>query len=155
MLLDAKKAGYAVPDDRLKEVMADEGRVAQYRARDKIRRGAVEPLRQQSEAYLHYVLAGAGKGRRARSWPDRPHARPRRAASRPRNRTLLEAALFLAGDRRFAGPAASTPRRSPTIGSKLGFYSDAGAAPHAQRVLRPCSATIPAGEPLRPASRRA
>ena len=46
MLLDAKKAGYAVPDDRLAEVLDwIEGRVAQYERGEYVAARQVEPLR--------------------------------------------------------------------------------------------------------------
>ncbi|HMG53059.1 MAG TPA: MG2 domain-containing protein, partial [Kofleriaceae bacterium] len=67
MLLDAKKAGYAVPDDRLKEVLGwIDGRVAQYERGENVRHQPWNHYDEQSEAYLHYVLARAGKGHKAR-----------------------------------------------------------------------------------------
>ncbi|HEX8108501.1 MAG TPA: alpha-2-macroglobulin family protein, partial [Kofleriaceae bacterium] len=102
MLLDARKAGYAVPDDRLKEVMAwIEGRVAQYERGEKIRREPWNHYDEQSEAYLHYVLARAGKGRKARILALIEHMPAGARGEQAEDRTLLEAALFLAGDRRF------------------------------------------------------
>ncbi|MCX5746890.1 MAG: MG2 domain-containing protein, partial [Proteobacteria bacterium] len=61
-LLDAKKAGYAVGDDRLAGVMTwIEHRAAAYERGQKIQRQPWNHYDEQSEAYLHYVLALGGK----------------------------------------------------------------------------------------------
>ncbi len=66
MLIDAKKAGYAVPDDRLEEVLGwIDARVTAYERGEKIAHERWNHYDEQSEAYLHYVLARAGRGKKA------------------------------------------------------------------------------------------
>jgi len=128
----------------------DRGRVAQYERGDKIRREPWNHYDEQSEAYLHYVLARAGKGRKARilALIDRTPAAAR--GEQAEDRHLLEAALFLAGDRRFDKTCGrSTPRRSPTIGSTAGASTPtAGAAASRSAVFFDLFGNDPAGEPL-------
>ena len=127
MLLDAKAAGYAVPDDRLKEVIAwIEGRVAQYERGDTIQRDKWNHYDEQSEAYLHYVLALAKKGHKARI--------ARLISKIPANATgeqaedlyMLKAALFTAGDRTYEKDLKAVDV-SPIKGERINswsFYSD-------------------------------
>lgn len=102
MLLDAKKAGYAVPDDRLAEVLNwIEGRVAQYERGEYVHHDKWNHYDEQSEAYLHYVLALAGKGRKARI-QRLISAIPAGAKGEvAEDLYMLKAALYLAGDRRY------------------------------------------------------
>jgi uncharacterized protein YfaS (alpha-2-macroglobulin family) len=127
MLLDAKAAGYAVPADRLANVITwIEARVAQYERGQQIKRQPWSHYDEQAEAYLHYVLARAGKAHKARI-ATLLAALPKAArAEQAEDRYLLEAALYLAGDRRFesdlkavdAGPIA------PERVNSWSFYSD-------------------------------
>jgi uncharacterized protein YfaS (alpha-2-macroglobulin family) len=66
MLIDAKKAGYSVPEDRLQAVLGwIESRAAE-RESGKLAAASWHHYDEQAEAYLHYVLALAGKGKKAR-----------------------------------------------------------------------------------------
>ncbi len=151
MLLDAKKAGYAVPDDRLKEVMAwIEGRVAQYERGDKIRHEPWNHYDEQSEAYLHYVLARAGKGRKARILALIDHTPAAARGEQAEDRTLLEAALFLAGDRRFDKDLRAVDT-SPIADDRINswsFYSDRRRRGLTLSVFFDLFGNDPAGEPL-------
>lgn len=101
MLLDAKQRGYAVPEDRLQAVLTwMEGRVAQYERGQPVRRERWNHHDEQSETYLHYVLARAGRGKKARiaSLIARMPADAR--GEQAEDLYLLKAALYLSGDRR-------------------------------------------------------
>src|SRR5207253_2069520 len=64
MLLDAQKAGYAVPQDRLDDVVEWIGREAtRYENEGRDER---YDWHGDTEAYMQYVLAMSGKGRKAR-----------------------------------------------------------------------------------------
>ncbi|HEX3482492.1 MAG TPA: alpha-2-macroglobulin family protein, partial [Kofleriaceae bacterium] len=151
MLLDARKAGYAVPDDRLKEVMAwIETRVAQYERGENIRRERWNHYDEQSEAYLHYVLARAGKGRKARILALIEHLPAGVRGEQAEDRTLLQAALFLAGDRRFDKELRAVDA-SPIADERINswsFYSDRRRRGLALSVFFDLFGNDPAGEPL-------
>ncbi|MDB4952487.1 MAG: hypothetical protein JWO36_56 [Myxococcales bacterium] len=102
MLLDAKKAGYAIPDDRLAGVITwIEGRLAQYERGAKIARQPWNHYDEQAEAYLHYVLAVAGKGKKARIGKLIAAIPADAKGEQAEDLYTLKAALYLAGDRRF------------------------------------------------------
>lgn len=127
MLLDAKRAGYAVPDDRMQEILAwIENRIAQYERGQRIARDKWSHYDEQSEAYLHYVLAIAGKGKKARILK-LISAIPKDAkGEQAEDLYLLKAALYLAGDRRYAKDLKavdSSPIKAERINS-WSFYSD-------------------------------
>ena len=128
MLLDAKKLGYAVPDDRLNEVLAwIELRVGQFES------GAgVTPdpyhgeYNAQSEAYLQYVLALAGRGKKARILKLIETTGGVRGGERDEELYMLKAALYIAGDRRYAKDLKAVDT-SPLVKERVNswsFYSD-------------------------------
>ncbi|HEY1553761.1 MAG TPA: MG2 domain-containing protein [Kofleriaceae bacterium] len=128
MLLDAKQAGYAVPDDRLNEVLAwIDMRVGQFES------GAgVTPdpyhgeYNAQSEAYLHYVLALAGRGKKARMLKLVAAIPATATGEQAEERYMLEAALYIAGDRRFVKELKAVDT-SPVVQYRINswsFYSD-------------------------------
>ena len=128
MLLDAKKLGYAVPEDRLNEVLSwIDMRVGQFES------GAgVTPdpyhgeYNAQSEAYLHYVLALAGRGKKARILKLIETLPATKDGERAEERYMLQAALYIAGDRRYAKDLKAvdtTPLAKERINS-WSFYSD-------------------------------
>ena len=127
MLLDAKKAGYAVPEDRLKEVLAwIEGRVAAYERGERIAHEPWNHYDEQAEAYLHYVLALAGKGKKARMLQIVGEIKPNATGELAEDRYMLEAGLYLAGDRRFE-KALKAVDTSPISNERINswsFYSD-------------------------------
>jgi uncharacterized protein YfaS (alpha-2-macroglobulin family) len=151
MLLDAKQAGYAVPDDRLKEVMAwIEGRVAQYERGENIRHEPWNHYDEQSEAYLHYVLARAGKGRKARILALINHAPAAARGEQAEDLYLLKAALFLAGDRRHDKDLRAVDT-SPIADERINswsFYSDRRRRGLTLSVFFDLFGNDPAGEPL-------
>ncbi|MBA2321354.1 MAG: hypothetical protein H0V89_09375, partial [Deltaproteobacteria bacterium] len=121
-LLDAAQAGYDVPQGRVDDAIAFLGREA-----DKTR-GRSEDVHYgwfDAEAYVHFVLARAGKPRKARV--DALLATMDR--SRPESREeeyLLQAALFLGGDRRYE-KALRAPNTAPLTNERhnhWGFWSD-------------------------------
>jgi uncharacterized protein YfaS (alpha-2-macroglobulin family) len=127
MLLDAKKAGYAVPDDRLAEVLNwIEGRVAQYERGEYVHHDKWNHYDEQSEAYLHYVLALAGKGRKARIQKLISMIPAGAKGEVAEDLYMLKAALYLAGDRRYAKDLKAVDA-SPIAEDRVNswsFYSD-------------------------------
>jgi len=127
MLLDAKKAGYAVPDDRMKEILAwIEARVAQHERGDRIERDKWSHYDEQAEAYLHYVLAVAGKGKKARIQKLISEIPANAKGEQAEDLYMLKAALWLAGDRRFEKDLKAvdaSPIKPDRINS-WSFYSD-------------------------------
>lgn len=127
MLLDAKKAGYAVPDDRLQNILKwIDARTSELEGSPwKAARGYWHE--QQGEVYLHYVLAIAGKGKKARIQKLIERI-PAASAKQEQAEDLymLKAALYLAGDRRFAAEL-KAPDTSPIANDRSNswsFYSD-------------------------------
>ncbi len=129
MLLDAKKAGYAVPDDRMKEILGwIEGRVAQHERGEYIARDKWNHYDEQAEAYLHYVLAVAGKGHKARVQKliDKIVASKDTSGEAMEDLYMLKAALWLSGDRRYEKDLKAVDA-SPIKGERINswsFYSD-------------------------------
>ncbi|HLE43964.1 MAG TPA: alpha-2-macroglobulin family protein, partial [Methylomirabilota bacterium] len=121
-LLDAQKAGYAVPQDRLDEIVKwIEGEVGRFErggagANEEGDHGWRGP---SAEAYLHYVLAVAGKGHKARIQQliDRTgqSGAGKQEGEKLERRYMLQAALYLAGDRRYEKELKS-PDASPVTG---------------------------------------
>ncbi|MFT3699274.1 MAG: MG2 domain-containing protein [Kofleriaceae bacterium] len=126
-LLDAKKAGYAVPEDRLKEVLGwIDARVTAYERGSKIVHEPWNHYDEQSEAYLHYVLARAGRGKKARIQALIDSFPKQAKGEQSEDLYTLKAALYLAGDRRYATDLKAVDS-SPIITERLNswsFYSD-------------------------------
>ncbi|MEO6774066.1 MAG: MG2 domain-containing protein [Kofleriaceae bacterium] len=151
MLLDAKQAGYAVPEDRLEEVLGwIDARVTAYERGDKIVHEPWNHYDEQSEAYLHYVLARAHRGKKARIQA-LIDASPKAAkGEQAEDLYLLEAALYLSGDRRYAADLKavdSTPIASERINS-WSFYSDRRRRGFQLSVFFELFGADPAAEPL-------
>ena len=127
MLIDAQKRGYAVPDDRLKEVLGwIEGRVAQYERGESVHHERWNHYDEQSEAYLHYVLARAGRGRKARILNVISHMPATVTGEQAEDLYMLKAALYLAGDHRYEKDLKAvdaSPIASERVNS-WSFYSD-------------------------------
>ncbi len=127
MLLDAKKAGYSVSDDRLANVIKwIESRTAELEA-EPWKATRAYYWQAQGEVYLHYVLAAAGKGKKARILKLIERI-PAATAKQEQAEDLymLKAALYLAGDRRFAAEL-KAPDTSPITNDRnnsWSFYSD-------------------------------
>ncbi|MCI0668976.1 MAG: hypothetical protein L0Y64_00795, partial [Myxococcaceae bacterium] len=102
LLLDAQKAGYPVPQDRLDEALAwAGGELTRYEQRTALRDGYYQDHGGDAEPYLHYVLARAGKGRKG-AIQKLVDALPKdgRDGQKLEHAYVLKAALYLAGDRR-------------------------------------------------------
>ncbi len=127
MLLDAKKAGYAVPDDRLAEVLKwIDGRVTAYERGQKIVHAPWNHYDEQSEAYLHYVLALAGKGKKARIAKLISEIPAHAGGEQAEDLYTLKAALYLTGDRRYEKDLKAVDT-SPIVDERINswsFYSD-------------------------------
>ncbi|HUJ57480.1 MAG TPA: MG2 domain-containing protein [Kofleriaceae bacterium] len=127
MLLEAKKAGYAVPDDRLRDVLAwIGGRLSAYERGERIERDRWSHYDEQSEAYLHYVLALAGKGRKARILKLISTIPASAKGEQAEDRYMLMAALYIAGDRRYEKDLKAVDT-SPIAADRINswsFYSD-------------------------------
>jgi uncharacterized protein YfaS (alpha-2-macroglobulin family) len=156
-LLDAQRIGYPVPQDRLDEVLRwIEGEVGRFE------RGGAGADQEgdhgwrgpSAEAYLHYVLALAGKGHKARIQQliDRavqPGA-GKGGGEELERRYMLQAALYLAGDRRYekelrnpdAGPVVEDRRNT------WSFYSDRRRRGFMLSTFQDLFGSDPAGEPL-------
>ena len=151
MLLDAKKAGYAVPEDRLKEVLGwIDARVTAYERGEKIAHEPWNHYDEQSEAYLHYVLARANRGKKGRiqalitAFPKDPKG------EQAEDLYFLKAALYLAGDRRYADDLKKvdgTPIAVERVNS-WSFYSDRRRRGLMLSVFFELFGADPAGEPL-------
>jgi len=146
LLLDAQKAGFAVPQDRLDEILRwVEGEVAR-RERE---RGAY-PDGPAAEAYLHYVLALAGRGQKGRLQQLLEQQPARRDGEALERQYMLQAALYLAGDRRYemalrnpdAGPLSEERK------SGWSFYSDRRRRGFLLSTFQDLFGSDPAGEAL-------
>lgn len=148
-LLDAKKAGYAVPADRLQSVLAwIESRAAEIESKPQT--AALRRYDEQSEAYLHYVLALGGKGKKARiqklisQFPANPTGEQAEALY------MLKAALYLAGDRRYAADlkAIDASPIAKERSNNWAFYSDRRRRGLMLSTFHDLFGADPAGEPL-------
>jgi uncharacterized protein YfaS (alpha-2-macroglobulin family) len=126
MLLDAKKAGYAVPEDRLQNVLSwIDARTNELEA-EPWKTDRRYYYQAQGEVYLHYVLAIAGKGKKARILKLIERLPVNAKQEQSEDRYLLIAALYAAGDRRYAAEL-KAPDTSPIINDRnnsWSFYSD-------------------------------
>ena len=126
MLLDAKKAGYSVPADRLASVLTWIENRAAERERGRMNTASWHHYDEQAEAYLHYVLALAGKGKKARILELIKKIPATAQGERAEDLYMLKAALYLAGDRRYAADLKKLDA-SPVSRDRVNswsFYSD-------------------------------
>lgn len=129
LLLDAQKAGFAVPKDRLDDALKwAEGELDRYEARTANRSGYYQDHGGDAEPYLQYLLAVAGRGRKGaiQRLIDETAARKPRTGQQEEHLYLLKAALYLAGDRRYERDLRN-PDLSPVTEERINswsFYSD-------------------------------
>ncbi len=148
-LLDAQKLGYPVPQDRLDQITKwIEGEVDRMERGE--RRNSWEEWHRSSEAYLHYVLALAGKGHKARIQrlvEERPAKRDGEALERE---YMLKAALWLAGDRRYEADLRNTDVSavSEERRNSWSFYSDRRRRGFMLSTFQDLFGSDPFGEPL-------
>ena len=100
----SRRRSKATPSPRiaLKGVLAwIESRTAAYERGEKIERQPWNHYDEQSEAYLHYVLAMAGKGKKARIAKLIAEVPAKATGEQAEDLYMLKAALWLTGDRRY------------------------------------------------------
>ncbi|HZH02582.1 MAG TPA: hypothetical protein VEY30_02280, partial [Myxococcaceae bacterium] len=143
LLWDAQKMGYAVPADRLKDALGYlETWVSGSERGDREGYGDAEP-------YAHYVLALAGKGRKAQALSSLERIKNSRGKDQE-NAYLLKAALYLSGDRRFEKEL-KTPDVSPVSDERensWSFYSDRRRRGLTLSIFQDLFGNDPAGEAL-------
>lgn len=151
MLLDARKLKYPVPEDRVASAIAwmgdeltrSEGRVGQ------------DGHGEHAEPYMHYVLAVAGKGRKARAQAlvsalDTGAKKAPLTGEQQEDLYLLKAALWLSGDRRY-----EKDLRAPDLSAvtderrnSWSFYSDRRRRGMMLSTFQDLFGDAPEGEPL-------
>lgn len=152
MLLDAKKEGYAISDERLAGALAwIENRVSAYERGAKIQRQPWNHYDEQSEAYLHFVLAKAGKGNKARILKLVGDIPATATGEQAEDRYMLMAALYMAGDRRFEKELKAvdvSPINAKDRVNSWSFYSDRRRRAFMLATFHDLFGNDPAGEPL-------
>jgi uncharacterized protein YfaS (alpha-2-macroglobulin family) len=149
MLLDAQKLKYPVPQDRLDDAVAWLG---QELNRKEGNVGRDDHYGQSAESYMHYVLAMAGKGRKARvqNLIDGLAQKKTLSGEALEEEHLLKASLYLAGDRRYEKDLKS-PDLSPVTDERRNswsFYSDRRRRGLMLSTFQDLFGNDPAGEPL-------
>ncbi|MEW6775617.1 MAG: MG2 domain-containing protein [Bdellovibrionota bacterium] len=116
MLLDAKKLGYNVPEDRLNSALDFIENAVNTGGNEWSSGYWYHNAWENAEAYSHYVLALAGRARKARIAQLIEHEPENMEWEKDEQLYLLKAALYLAGDRRYERdlkklPGTEIPRR--------------------------------------------
>ncbi|QSQ16790.1 alpha-2-macroglobulin family protein [Myxococcus landrumensis] len=152
MLMDAQKQKYVVPQDRLNDALKWMGdTLTTYEGRE-LRAGGYS---ESPEAYMHYVLALSGKGRKARVQKLvealATKAQGKALARQEREEEyMLKAALYLAGDRRYEKDLRN-PDLSPVTDERdnsWSFYSDRRRRGFMLSTFQDLFGNDAAGEPL-------
>ena len=151
-LLDAKAAGYAIPEDRLKDVLAwiDTRAAAYERGLGKYARHSYVYYDGQVQAYFHYVLALAGKGKKARVERLISEIPAAAKAEQLEDLYMLKAALYLAGNRRYEADLKTVDASviQPERSNWWSFYSDRRRRGMQLSIFFDLFKNNPAGEPL-------
>jgi alpha-2-macroglobulin len=153
ILMDAQKRGFAVPQQRIDDAVAylasevenvESGSAGSFDFKYHMASDAWEP-------YVHYVLALAGKGRKARI--ERligGRGAKGLAGQEAENVYLLKAALYLAGDHRY-----ESDLKKPDVSAitdvrswDYSYYSDARRRGFVLNILTDLFGSDPSGEPL-------
>ena len=124
LLLDARQAGYVVPDDRLGAALDwMEDRITSHYEKG---RQHGDWYSENAEPYMHLVLARAGRARTARAEALLAQVPGESEGHRAENAYMLKAALWLGGDRRFEKDlrAVDVTPISPERRNDWTFYSD-------------------------------
>jgi alpha-2-macroglobulin len=152
MLLDARKLKYPVPEDRLDSAVAwmsdeltrKEGGVSRDGHSD-----------EHAEPYMHYVLAVAGKGRKARALAmvntlETEAKKKALTGEQQEDLYLLRAALWLSGDRRYEKDLRNPDVSNVTDERKnsWSFYSDRRRRGMMLSTFQDLFGDAPEGEPL-------
>ncbi|WP_044180559.1 alpha-2-macroglobulin family protein [Hyalangium minutum] len=149
MLLDAQKLKYPVPQDRLDDAISWLGTELN---RKEGNAGRDDHYGQSAEAYMHYVLSMAGKGRKARiqKLVDELAQKKTLNGEAREEEHLLKAALYMAGDRRYEKDL-KNPDLSPVTDERRNtwsFYSDRRRRGLMLSTFQDLFGNDPAGEPL-------
>ncbi|QDE96417.1 alpha-2-macroglobulin family protein [Myxococcus xanthus] len=152
MLLDAQKLKYPVPQDRLNDALTwmstELNKLEGRQSRD-------DMYTDSAEAYMHYVLSVAGKGRKARvqklvdALAERAKQKALTGEEQERD-YMLKASLWLAGDRRYEKELRN-PDLSPVTGERKNdwsFYSDRRRRGFMLSTFQDLFGKDAAGEPL-------
>ncbi|ATB46774.1 alpha-2-macroglobulin family protein [Corallococcus macrosporus] len=152
MLLDAQKLKYPVPQDRLNDALTwMSNELNTFERREGRRNGYSE----SAEAYMHYVLSSAGKGRKARvqklvdALAEQAAKKTLTGEEKERD-YMLKAALWLAGDRRYEKELRN-PDLSPVTDERRNdwsFYSDRRRRGFMLSTFQDLFGKDAAGEPL-------
>ncbi len=122
LLLDAQKLGYPVPQERIDEALSwMERQIGSF-----YEAGRDDGYGRGAEPYVHYVLALAERGRKARIEKLLTQLPKDSRRSDRENRFMLQAALYNAGDHRYESQL-KNPDLSPITDYRLNdwsFYSD-------------------------------
>jgi hypothetical protein len=149
MLLDAQKRKYAVPQDRIDDAV---NWMNQQVTRRENRSGS-DHYNDGAEAYMHYVLAMAGKGHKARAQKLVDQLGSQKFYSnsqRAEQEYMLKAALYLAGDRRYEKDLRN-PDASAVLDERWNgwsFYSDRRRRGFMLSTFQDLFGDDAAGEPL-------
>ncbi|MEM1203629.1 MAG: MG2 domain-containing protein [Acidobacteriota bacterium] len=96
LLLDARKAGYPVTEERLDDALSwIERRISNH-----FEAGRAQNWQARAEPYMHFVLALDGRARKARMERLLGQLGGRPRGEQAEHRFMLQAGLYLAGDRR-------------------------------------------------------
>ncbi|RYZ35964.1 MAG: hypothetical protein EOO71_33545, partial [Myxococcaceae bacterium] len=152
MLLDARKLKYPVPEDRLESALTWLGNEL---TQNEGKLGQDDHYGQHAEPYMHYVLAAAGKGRKARVQAlvtalDTGAKKTPLSGEQQEDLYLLKAALWLSGDRRYEKDLRS-PDLSPVTDERKNnwsFYSDRRRRGMQLSTFQDLFGDAPEGEPL-------
>lgn len=154
MLLDAQKLGYSVPKERLDEAVNWlQGQITNNYRYVADREDADSYDLRNAVAYMHYVLALAGKGLKGDMDKEIARLEKRKkdkATSRLEQLYMLKAGLYLAGDRRYEGDL-RMPDISPITAERendWSYYSDLRRRGFMLSVFTDLFGADPAGEKL-------
>jgi uncharacterized protein YfaS (alpha-2-macroglobulin family) len=149
MLLDAKRLQYSVPEDRLHDALDFiEKQLTNHETSDPQR--AWNSDFTHAEPYLHYVLALAGRGRKARIERLVDAYGRIQGDEAAEDVYLLKAALYLAGDRRYEADL-KHPDTSPIARARWNswsYYTDLRRRGLELSTFTDLFGDDPAGEPL-------
>ncbi|HZH77482.1 MAG TPA: hypothetical protein VEY88_15770, partial [Archangium sp.] len=149
MLLDAQKLKYAVPQDRLDDALSWMNQQVTRRENG----SSSGHYNDGSEPYMHYVLAMAGKGHKARVQKLIDQLGSKKFYSnseKAEQEFMLKAALYLAGDRRYEKDLRN-PDISPVTEERWNgwsFYSDRRRRGFMLSTFQDLFGADAAGEPL-------
>lgn len=128
LLIDAQKLRYPVPEERVKDAVEWIERELTTRYENRAPKQRDWYYWENAEAYMHYVLALSGKGRKARieKLIESERATAKKDSESAEQLYMLQAALYLAGDRTYESEL-KNPDTTPVASERKNswsFYSD-------------------------------